>query len=158
MNSETEVWKSIPGFDIYEASNLGRIRSHGKRIIRSLLIDGYPRVDCYISKYSKKSIYVHRLVALAFIPNPENKPQVNHKDSNRKNNNVSNLEWVTHQENMIHARKSAVRKFKSRAKIDSDMVNSIRSSNLSTRKLSVMHGVSRGTVYNIKNRITWTHI
>lgn len=62
---------------------------------------GYMRVHFCIN-YKKSTAKVHRLVAELFIPNPDNKPQVNHIDGNKKNNNVSNLEWVTNQENMNH--------------------------------------------------------
>lgn len=58
---------------------------------------------CLCHKGKAKTFGVHRLVAIAYIPNPENKPCVNHKDGNKKNNHVSNLEWVTHGENMLHS-------------------------------------------------------
>jgi hypothetical protein len=62
--------------------------------------------------HNKKRVFIHRLVAIAFIPNPHNKPFVNHKDGNRANNNLANLEWCTHQENMIHARKSGFKSYR----------------------------------------------
>lgn len=64
--------------------------------------DGYLRVRIHTS-FKNRYLSVHRLVAKAFIPNPENKPQVNHKDGNKLNNDVSNLEWVTPKENINHA-------------------------------------------------------
>lgn len=78
---------------------------------------GYCQVTLQKNKY-KKMFSVHRLVAEAFIPNPENKPQVNHIDSNRKNNYVENLEWVTPKENMQHAVKN--HRFDNMAKINSE--------------------------------------
>ena len=54
------------------------------------------------------NLYIHRAIALAFIPNPENKPCINHKDGNKLNNSIDNLEWCTHQENMIHAGKTGL--------------------------------------------------
>jgi hypothetical protein len=97
-----EIWKEIEGYEgLYQVSNEGRIRSK-RRIKIQGDYNGYKKVR--LSKKSRQlTKQVHRLVAKAFIPNPENKPFVNHKDLNRSNNNVNNLEWVTHQENVNHA-------------------------------------------------------
>lgn len=63
----------------------------------------YVTLGYVVENYRWKHIAVHRIVAKSFLPNPDNKPEVNHKDRNRGNNNVSNLEWVTHSENIIHS-------------------------------------------------------
>ncbi len=101
----TEEWKDIPEYDLYQASNQGRIRNRkSKRIISSVPKgNGYVHVTIRNNgKYTCPS--VHKLVALAFLPNDEKKPTVNHKDKNRSNNNVENLEWATHSEQVTHAR------------------------------------------------------
>ena len=99
-----EEWRPIEGYEgLYEVSNTGRVRSLDKydsmnrflrgRILR-LFTDGlgYLRAQLY-SNSKRKSFLVHRLVAQAFIPNPDNLPQVNHRDENPSNDNVDNLEW-----------------------------------------------------------------
>ena len=109
-----EVWKQISGYEgFYEVSNLGRIRSLERivecsdgrkrklktRILRqSCAPSGYYMVTLH-KNGKQKSGLVHRLVCEAFIPNPLGKGEVNHKDENSKNNNATNLEWVTSKEN-----------------------------------------------------------
>ena len=114
FNIMKEIWKDIPGYrGEYQASNLGRIKSLTRYVKRS--IHGRVLIKCRILKYGitcgyhticskyNRSSYVHRLIALTFIPNPENKPCINHKNGIKKDNNVKNLEWVTYSENMTHS-------------------------------------------------------
>lgn len=96
-----ELWKDIKGYEgLYQASNFGNIRllNNNKHLKQGILSKGYLRVTL-----SKKSFLSHRIIATTFIPNPDNKKCVNHIDGNKLNNNVNNLEWCTHSENMQHA-------------------------------------------------------
>ena len=106
MKNNKEIWKDIQGYEgLYQVSNLGRIKSGYKSIIlQPGVCRGYLIVNLYKDKKGL-SQKVHRLVAQAFIPNPENKPTVNHKDGNKQNNCVSNLEWATIKEQNNHALK-----------------------------------------------------
>jgi hypothetical protein len=98
MNCENEKWVAIDGFDMYEVSTLGRIRN--KKSNKILIVDksyirlrGYCKLGLIDNEGIRKKCLVHRVVAKAFIPNPMNLPLVNHKDENKLNNDVSNLEW-----------------------------------------------------------------
>ena len=101
-----EIWKNVTGHEQYEVSNLGRVRHTSNGLMKlQPRTNGYVYVSLCLQDWRNKRDYsVHRLVALAFLPNPENLPLVNHLDENKHNNPESNLEWCTHQHNMNHSR------------------------------------------------------
>ena len=98
-----EIFRDIQGYENYQITSWGRVYS---KISKDFLAQeetdsGYLRVTL-VNEEGKRHCRVHRLVAGEFVPNPLDKPQVNHIDGNRKNNSFSNLEWVTNKENKIH--------------------------------------------------------
>ena len=103
---EPEIWKDIEGYEgLYQISNYGRILHLKTRRFKATQTKPNEYVTVVLYKDNiPKYFRVHRLVAIHFIPNLENKPQVNHKDLNPQNNSYSNLEWVTGKENTCHAR------------------------------------------------------
>lgn len=103
MENIEEIWKTCTDYDMYEVSNLGKVRNKNTgRILKQSNRGGYMRLSLQNNQTSKSCVSVHRLVAKEFIENLENKPQVNHIDKNRSNNIVSNLEWTTAKENNVH--------------------------------------------------------
>lgn len=104
-----EVFMEIKDYPIYSVSNKGNVKNnYTEQMLKPFFDkDGYPMVKISNSQ-SRKTFRVHRLVALHFIENEYNKPQVNHIDGNKVNNNVENLEWVTQEENYLHALKAGL--------------------------------------------------
>lgn len=113
-----EIWKDIPNYEgLYQVSNLGRVKSlpkkagrsnRSEKILNPINSNGYFIV--HLSHHNElNTMFTHRLVAQAFVPNPENKPCVNHIDGNKQNNRVDNLEWCTRSENDKHAYKLNLR-------------------------------------------------
>lgn len=105
--NEVETWKDIKGYPGYQISNLGRIWSVKSHKYLSPFTNnrGYKVINIIAINGKRKGELIHRLVALAFIDNPEGKPEVNHINHIRDDNRVENLEWVTHSENNTIGRK-----------------------------------------------------
>jgi len=103
-----ELYHTMPCGNII--TNKGRVISRpGRELTLQLSKAGYFRVELWHDGFGRKRL-IHRLVAAAFVPNPEGKPQVNHKDGDKLNNRAENLEWVTQSENQIHAYKTGLQK------------------------------------------------
>lgn len=109
LKRSPELWRPLKDRDDYMISNTGRVKSYHKQwkrwIDKSTRIDhkGYETVGITTGSVLSSSVFVHRLVAEAFIPNPNNLPYINHKDNNPLNNDASNLEWCTPKYNMQHS-------------------------------------------------------
>lgn len=173
-----EVWKNIDGYNgMYQVSNLGRVRSfksnrskHGHIMSLTISKRGYVRVTLYNG--GRKHCTVHRLVAKAFIPNLENKSEVNHIDGDKNNNRVDNLEWSTRSENMTHAYHTCLHTalyrtiktkhgtiIRSGAKLHSSDICDIRekysTGNYSMRTLGKEYDVSSAMISKIINGQAW---
>lgn len=141
MNKEKEIWKPINWLedfpkDTYFVSNLGRVKgvSRGEKIlmVRFLKNNPYAHVR-FAYKGKKKYFRVHRLVATAFIPNPDNLPQVNHKDENPKNNRVENLEWCTPEYNYNYGTRN--KRISKTIKKNEEFIENLRKKNVERNKL-----------------------
>lgn len=109
LNAQTEIFLPIPGYEnIYQVSNLGYVTNGRKKLKTYTINSGYACLKLY--KHGVKSSFLlHRLVAESFCPNPDNKPEVNHKDGDKLNCSATNLEWVTSSENKKHAKSTGLK-------------------------------------------------
>ena len=155
---KVEVWKDIENFSKYQVSNLGNIKSkerytkakdseiiHRKAFLLKGFVNkkGYKQVTLYDDNGKPKTMRVHKLVALTFIENENNLPQINHIDGNKLNNEVSNLEWISNYDNMQHA-------------IKNGLINQeLRKENMSKLGKSLKGHIARfGLTDNIKNKFS----
>ena len=170
---EKEIWKDIKGYEnLYKVSNLGNIRSLGNGISRNskrrLLRlkkekTGYIRI-CLQKDGKRKYLSVHRLAGQAFIPNPKNKPCINHIDYNRGNNSIENLEWCTYSENLYHSSEKLSRKGTQNgaSKLTEKQVIEIRQKYIPYKYnsgiLAKEYNVSQSLILMIINHKIWCHI
>lgn len=161
MVTDAEIWKPIEGYSDYSISNYGRVLSLKSELPKILKPGanghGYHRV--HLLKDSKdKYPNVARLVAKAFIPNPENKHQINHIDGNKTNNHISNLEWVTDSENKKHAIKTGLHPVYT-PKITSsqaiEIFQKFHSGKFNQYQLSLEYNLSYAAISNITHGRSW---
>jgi len=183
VNESKEIWKDIKDYEgMYQVSNLGRIKTL-ERIVKYDTPPYSHTVHMKIKKISKKNngymivglwkdnkgknFHIHRLVANAFIDNPENKATVNHIDSDKTNNCVTNLEWNTQSENNKHAFKVGARKplvgdkctfTKTTEKEVLEMRELYATGNYSYKELATLYNLSYDGIWCIINRKRWKHI
>lgn len=174
-----EIWKDVQGYEgQYQVSNLGRVKSlkrkldNGRSVSEKILNssskkktqDGYLMVAL-----AGRTFRVNRLVATAFIPNPDNKSVVNHIDGNKENNKADNLEWTTVSENMLHAYRFGIKtamigEENPNAKLTRDQVKAIRneyvpySQQYGSNALAKKYSVSNVTITNIVNYKTYKNV
>lgn len=167
-----EIWRDIKGYDgLYQVSNFGKVKRlhtckkqgtgnyerQEKILSQKINNKGYLLVDLYKNN-KRKQLLVHRLVAQTFIPNLNNLPRVNHKDENKSNNKVKNLEWCSQKYNMNYGTcAERIGKLNSKPIIAIDKNGSItkfQSSKEAERKLGVSSGNIYDCLYNKRNRKT----
>lgn len=166
-----EVWKDVAEFpDRYQVSNLGRVYGKKSKVYIKFgkNVKGYLCVNGQKENGRSFKRFAHRLVAIAFIDNPNNKPFVNHIDGNKENNSVDNLEWCTAKENSTHAVETGLYKrgedCGKRSKLTNEDVHFIRKHykkgcfTYGVKPLARLFGVSPSTVSCVVKRRNWTHI
>lgn len=154
--------RPIPGVDGYGADSLGNIYHIKLNKKRKLCcnIHGYPHFTYWVEGKCK-TLHVHQAVALAFIERIPGKDEVNHKNGNKLDNRVENLEWVSRTENVQHARdmfQCYVGENNGRAKLSANDIRSIRSATGTHKEIAKRFGISPAHVTRIINRKAWAHV
>lgn len=159
------IWKDVIELDSqFETNYLGELKRKSDNKLIKANIDGKGYYQYRINVNGKyKTFLKHRLIAIYFIPNPENKPQVNHINLIKTDNSLDNLEWVTCSENIIHAYKNGLCKRKygvdnHKAKLNEKQVLEIYNHILSYSKIAKLYNISKKNVLAIKHKLIWKHL
>jgi len=171
-----EIWKDIKGYEgKYQVSNLGRVKSLERKTkyLKSLKsvketflkerINRYGYVQAILYNDKPKTVYTHRLVAIAFIPNTENKSDVNHKNGIKIDNREENLEWATRKENINHSFEmelSGKGQKHGRSKLTEIEAKEIKygNKNLFQSEIAEKYGITQSQVSRIRLGKLWNHI
>lgn len=164
INIMIEEYRKLKEYPMYRIYNTGKIYSeYTKKFLKKFDDNsGYLQVTLFSgNNIGRKTIKVHILVAKAFISNPNNLPEVNHINCNKYDNRVSNLEWVSKHENMIHASKYSYKNRESLSPLNKDMViliPTLLKCGFSIKLISTLYKVGHITIRNIIQGKTWKHL
>lgn len=180
ITMETEIWKDVPGYEgKYQASTLGRVRSldretpfknsvtHRKgKVLKHGSVGGYLNINLFDHALKCKSFLAHRVIAITFIPNDHSLKEVNHKDGDKKNNRVENLEWCTRSENIMHGYRTGL--YGEHGKGENNKVSKLTNSDIYKIraighsqpyvKTAAEFGVANVVISRIVRRLAWAHI
>lgn len=166
--------KDIPGFSNYFVTTDGCVYSKnykGYGLVQQLKFGvthvGYSFVSLFNDNRKKKTISIHRLVAQAFVPNPNNYSEVNHRNANKMDNHYLNLEWCTHLQNMQHAERNGLIKHPKGEKVVTSILKKedvirirdiYKTGGFTQREVGLLFGVEQRVISHIVRKSTWKHI